>query len=112
MDREIRQVTDRFLSRLDRLTKAVESLAEEPEIQMEIAPPVCPHCGVFNPSVRIPDGADGPLMDCVLQAECGNCGMTMFAVPIQWDMLPDVAAYERYVVERTEIQNAGRDTSA
>jgi hypothetical protein len=113
VDRELQRTADRFLDRLERLTKAVEALAEEPEseFQMEISPPVCPHCGTFNPTVFIPDGGSGPLMECVLQAECGNCHLTMFAVPIQWDMLPDVSSYEHYVSERTAIQDAGRTAS-
>lgn len=105
-------MADRFLSRLDRIAKAVELLAaEETEIQMEVSPPVCPHCGMFNPMVRVIGDSEGPLMDCVLQAECGNCHLTMLAVPIQWDMLPDVSSYERYVTERTALQDAGRATN-
>jgi hypothetical protein len=114
VDRELQRLADRFLSQLTRLTTAVEKLAEEPEFQelkVEFAPPVCPHCGTFNPEVFIPDGGSGPLMECVLQAECGNCHRTMFAVPVQWDMLPDVSSYERYLAERNEIQDAGRTPS-
>ena len=114
MDNEFRRVIDRLLDRLDRLTVAVEKLGEEPEsmeLKMEISPPVCPHCGAFNPTVVVPEGGDGPLMDCVLKAVCRNCDNLILAVPIQWDMLPDYETYERYVHERMEIQDAGRRTN-
>jgi hypothetical protein len=111
LERLLRQESARFLDRLDRINKTLEKLAEEPdEIQMEVAPPVCPHCGQFNPTVRVLGDSTGPLMECVLEAECGNCNKTMFAVPIQWDMIPDIETYRLYLAEREKLQDAGRTT--
>lgn len=46
-------------------------------------PPLCPHCGTFNPGVRN-EGGDGPMAEFALIANCQNCSKTFFAVPQGW----------------------------
>lgn len=73
---------------LERTAKANEDLivlAKEERDTGEsiLGPAMCPHCGMFNPSIRN-EGGDGSMSDFVLVAKCGNCQNTIYAVPQGW----------------------------
>lgn len=71
---------------LERGVKALEKIAEEPVLQTEGGPPVCPHCNSLNPRVRIAasDETVGPFVQFFVPMKCENCGHVFFAVPLEW----------------------------
>jgi len=90
---------------IERGVVALERLAQDPVIEIEAAPPVCPHCNNLNPKVTIEKDADGPLGECVLQARCENCGRGFFAIPITWQMATSVEEVKQEMAERAGIEN-------
>jgi hypothetical protein len=78
----------RLVEAMERSAKAQEDLivlaTEERDSGESIfGPPLCPHCGMFNPNVRS-EGGDGPMIEYALVARCGNCGEMVYAVPQGW----------------------------
>lgn len=100
MDKELRQV-------LERGVIALEALAQDPIINIEAAPPVCPKCNRMNPNVSVEQGSDGPLAECVLVARCGNCNEVFYAVPITWHMFTNQDDVLREFQERAEMMSNG-----
>jgi hypothetical protein len=102
-----------ILDALNRIAKGVDRLAEDPVIQMEIGPPVCPHCGVFNPKVAYEDAAgEGPLYEFFMAFICQECDTPFAAVPVQWSMHTHKDSLEQEIRERAENFNGngnGRD---
>lgn len=84
---------------LERGIAALEKIADEPIMQTEGGPPVCPGCNSLNPRVRVAasDETSGPFVQFFVPMECGNCGKTFFAVPLEW------ATYSAIEDARTEI---------
>lgn len=78
----------RFLDIAERVAVACEKMAEDPIVEMEIGPPVCPHCNFLNPRVNQPstDGGDGRLFEFIAEFECLECGKRFIGVPINWSM--------------------------
>lgn len=78
---------DRTEELLERGVAALEKLAsDEMEIQMEVKPPVCPHCNRINPEVRVETSADqGPLAEYFTQVHCLSCNNVFYVIPYQWD---------------------------
>jgi hypothetical protein len=78
-------VDRRYEELLERGVNALERLAEDPVIQIETGPPVCPFCDTMNPSVRVEESSSsGPLVEFVIQAHCLHCNQVFYAVPYQW----------------------------
>ena len=98
MDKELRELLERGVA-------AVELLAQDPIIEIEAAPPICPHCNRMNPTVIVEKDSDGPLGECVLQARCGDCGRNFFAVPVTWHMHTSLDSVKQEMDERAELQN-------
>ena len=73
---------------LERIAVGIESLAEEPEIEITAGPPLCPHCGKFDPEVLTPvqDGGRGPLSHLAIEATCTECSQTLFVVVESYSM--------------------------
>jgi hypothetical protein len=70
-----------------RAVSALEHLAEDPVIQMEVGPPVCPHCNKVNPRVKTDvSEATGRLFEFAVQFYCLECNTGFFGVPVQWSM--------------------------
>jgi hypothetical protein len=97
------------MSLLIRATVALEKLAEEPIVEMEVGPPVCPHCNYLNPMVthEPSDGATGRLHEFFVPFSCGKCDQEFFAVPMQWSMHTDLTTLQLEIEgrERAEAQN-------
>lgn len=60
---------------LERIADALEKLTTDPEVEIEMGPPLCPSCGKLNPVVELqPDvGGRGPMLEIVLHATCTHC---------------------------------------
>lgn len=73
---------------LERIAVGVEKMASEPQIEVEFGPPVCPHCGTFNPEVQIEaESGEGKLAEFVIgPGTCLTCGGTMYAVVESFSM--------------------------
>jgi len=75
---------------LERSAKANEELldiAKQETVQMEAeaGPPVCPNCGVVNPTVYSSEQAgSGPLAESVYQFEMHCCNASVWAIPEGW----------------------------
>jgi hypothetical protein len=67
---------------LERIADALEKLASDPEIEMEVGPPICPSCGKLNPTMVLPpqEGGRGPMAELIVDGACGHCGMNIFIV--------------------------------
>lgn len=76
---------------LTRGVDALEKLASDPIVEYEAGPPMCPHCGAFDPEVEIPahDGVGGPLSQFVSPAMCKNCNNVMFFIVESYSMHRD-----------------------
>jgi hypothetical protein len=53
-----------------------------------VGPPLCPHCGMFDPKIRNEGGA-GQMSEFILVAVCGSCENIIHAVPQGWLAYPD-----------------------
>jgi len=93
----------------NRGVEALEKIASDPVIEYEAGPPICPHCGKYDPEITTPasDGAHGPLSELAISAQCMNCGSTFVVVIESYSMhrTPDTAIVE--INERKERERAG-----
>jgi hypothetical protein len=107
MDRETRELLERGVA-------AIERLAQDPVIEMQTGPPVCPHCGAMNPTVKVDDQAgEGLLGDFVIRAQC-QCGEVFYAIPVQWDNVGSMEEAAQVISERNDLRgfNGGEDQRA
>lgn len=89
---------------LERGIRAIESLAEDPVIQMQVGPPVCPHCETINPTVLVRESEGvGALGEFVIRAECQLCRNVFFAMPVQWECARNTDEATQLQKERFEI---------
>lgn len=104
MDAELREV-------LERVASALESLAQDPVIQVETMPPVCPHCEEINPIVSVKETeGTGPLGEIVIKATCMRCHREFIAVPVQMQSVSTISDAVELVNERNELRgfNGGK----
>lgn len=101
MDRQLYEL-------LQRGVEAIERLSEDPVIQVETMPPVCPHCDEMNPNVSVNDTAgQGPLAEIVIKATCLNCNKEFIAMPMQMEMATTISEATEIMAER--MQQRGLD---
>lgn len=89
-----RELLGRIADALERGAKAQEDLitlaTEERDTgESLVAPPLCPHCGMFNPSVAQEGGGSGHMTEYVLVAKCDHCKAVIYAVPQGWLCYPN-----------------------
>lgn len=95
---------------LERGVTALEALAQDPVIQMETGPPVCPHCGRENPIVRVEEStATGLLAEIVIQGHCQHCNQVFYGIPLQWACVKTPTAAAQVMQERAEISGHGNN---
>jgi len=71
---------------LERGVSALERLAQDPEIQIETGPPVCPHCQTMNPNVRVSESdEEGRMAEFIIKAYCTSCNKFFYAIPMNWE---------------------------
>lgn len=92
---------------LVRGVSALEKIAEEPILQTEGGPPVCPHCNSFNPRVRIAasDEASGPFVQYFVPMRCETCGKVFYAVPLEWANFTNVDEAKEELTRRAAVSN-------
>ena len=83
---------------------ALEKMAQDPVLEMEVGPPVCPHCQKFNPSVRSHEGEEeGPLFEFVAQFLCLECGKVFYGLPVQWSLHQDTLTLKIEMQGRSDL---------
>ena len=100
MDRQLAEFLERGVS-------ALEAMAQDPVLEIEHAPPICPHCNRMNPIVHVEEDSNGPVAECVLAARCSSCGRTFFAMPVTWHMFTEKAQVETELQERAAMMENG-----
>lgn len=67
---------------LVRMAEALEKLASDPEVEIEVGPPICPSCGKLNPVMSLPpqEGAEGRMAELIINGQCGECGKPIYVV--------------------------------
>lgn len=66
-------------------------------LDIEPAPPRCPHCGEFNPIITTEDsGGVGPINTYVIRGHC-NCGRVIYAISNHWVLHPSVEQAEHHI---------------
>ena len=103
---------------LERGVKALEKLAEDPTVEFETGPPICPNCGIFNPVVSINENASsGPLSHFMAMVQCDNCSEFFYLVPMHWLTFTRLTEVQVEIARREAIlnvgngQNSGQDQS-
>jgi hypothetical protein len=88
------------------MATALEKLASDPTVEVEFGPPICPHCGIFNPEVFIETtGGEGRLADFVIEARCLACHEVMYATVESYSMHRETVTVKREI----ETRRAGWD---
>lgn len=91
---------------LQRGVTALERMAEDPIVNLEIGIPACPHCDTINPMVMVRESeAVGKLAEVVFQCTCQSCHEQFIGMPTQWFCARNVEEAQEYRQER-EIQEA------
>jgi hypothetical protein len=67
---------------LDRIALGIEKLAADPEVEIEVGPPICPQCGKFNPEILLDptESARGPMSEVVVTGTCVHCNAYIYIV--------------------------------
>ena len=95
---------------LERIAAGIERLAEDPVINVETAPPVCPHCETMNPNVSTEDtGGTGPMAEYAVRFTCQKCNRVFYALPIQWTCVPEISMLEQVLEQHKEISGYGNN---
>jgi len=92
---------------LRRAVTALEKLAEDPILEIEGGPPICPNCHTMNPVVvtEVQSG-QGPLSEFAIALECTSCGSSFFAVPLEWALFTTYQEAEEEIEKRREVFGA------
>jgi len=102
MDKQDREI-------LERIAVSLEKLAEDPQIEIEAGPPMCPNCGKLNPQITIfqEDKAEGQLGEWILEAECHHCNSPIFGWVESWSLHRMRETLIQELQERAEHGNHG-----
>lgn len=107
METEVASKTEELL---ERMTVAIERMAEDPVIQMETGPPVCPHCERMNPVIRVEEsGGVGLMAEFVIKARCQHCNGTFYAIPLQFQTTVRLTEVPEILEARKELGGYGDD---
>jgi len=91
---------------LERGVVALEKLVEEPSFEIPTSPPVCPHCGTFDPNVSVEErGGQGKLSQYFLKLTCLTCSKPYMAVPQGFVNFSEVKELQEFL-ERAENGNS------
>jgi len=101
MDRRVEELLERGVTALEKLAQ------DEIELQVETKPPVCPHCGRMNPSVRIEINGDGPLAQFFIAAHCLSCNNVFYVFPLQYETLRTVDEVRQFTEEKVNLGGFG-----
>ncbi len=80
----------RLCNSSEAIANALNKLANEPFIEMEIPPPQSPHCNKVDPLVKldsVEDNAEGYMTQFLVAGTCGHCNGELYSIPRQVVML-------------------------
>lgn len=98
----------KVMALLERGVEALEKLNEDPVIQVETKPPVCPHCERINPVVHTrEDEGTGSMAEIVYRFECQHCKNPFYAIPLQWQVARTTVEAEMVLRERLDAGGYG-----
>lgn len=93
---------------LERGVSALEALAQDPVIEMQTGPPVCPHCETINPKVRVSEHEDsGRMGGFVIRMHCLHCNEVFYSIPMQWACVKTTDEAAQVMEERADISGIG-----
>lgn len=74
--------TNENVDPLERIAVAIEKLAADPEVELEVGPPICAHCGKVDPviSLREQESSSGLMSQLIVDGVCTECGHEIFIV--------------------------------
>jgi hypothetical protein len=88
---------------LERGVTALEKLAEDPVLEIESGPPICPFCNNV-PEIEIAeDQGEGPLALYVIAPTCMHCKNRFYAVPIEWAIFTTIEDAQGELDKRAEV---------
>jgi len=99
---------------LERIAIATERMADDPVLEMEVGPPVCPNCGVLNPIVSTEsEGGTGHLFEMFVKMHCNGCDTTFYGIPVQWSMHLETSTLRAELQERAKLidERTARDNA-
>lgn len=103
-------MADRYEELLGRIATACERMAEDPVIQMETGPPVCPHCDKLDPVIRVEEsGGTGQMSEFIIKAQCQSCGNIFYAIPLQFQSTTRMTEVPEILKARREIAGYERN---
>jgi hypothetical protein len=88
---------------LERAVTALEKLADDPVLEIESGPPLCPFCGNVADIKVQEDEGEGSLALYVIRPECLNCNNKFYAVPIEWAIFSTNEEAEEELNKRAEV---------
>lgn len=88
---------------LERGVAALEKLAEDPVLQIESGPPVCPFCNTIAEVEIQEDQGEGPLAIYVIKPTCLHCHNSFFAVPLEWAIFTNHEDTQTEIKKRAEV---------
>lgn len=96
----------RGMELLERMTVAIEKLSEPPEFEVNLKPPVCPHCNTVDPVVELPyqQGGTGKLSEIVVAGTCLACRKHLWVVIESYSMHKEAS---EAAMEVSEKEKAG-----
>lgn len=66
-------------SLIERIAIALEKLADDPVVEIDAGPPICPHCGKLDPTVRfVSEESTGKLSEFIIQGTCQECSEILY----------------------------------
>lgn len=88
----------------------MERLAEDPVVELETGPPVCPHCERVNPEIRVQEKeTTGAMAEFLIRAHCQHCNNLFYGLPIHWLNFRDVDEVRIAIAERMEVGGYSRN---
>jgi hypothetical protein len=95
---------------LERGIEAIERLAEDPVIQIETGPPLCPFCERVNPVIRVGESENtGALAEFVIRAHCQHCNNVFYGIPLHWSTVKTTEEVREIISERVEAGGYSRN---
>jgi hypothetical protein len=111
MGRDTDHLVRRGVEAAESIAASLQRLAKEDEITVEFGPPLCPACGSYDPEVTTFERvATGKLSEFVIDAECHNCGNTIYGVVESYSMHQEQETAVEEIKERAGRNVNSRET--
>jgi len=102
---------EKALKRNAKASEALLDIAKQEMVQLEIeaGPPICPHCGVLNPTVYMEaEAGSGPVNEIVFKFEMHCCNGTVYGIPEGWAMAMSSEEAADIIKQRAGVTNERR----